>query len=157
MDDPLRTYIQDHLAGASLAVELLTSVEREHDHEPLGRFAAELLVEVEEDRSVLKGLADRLGIGSSPLKESAAWISERLSRLKFRHESDFGTFELLEALALGIAGKLSLWRALATVAPSDDRLHGLDFEQLIARAESQHARVEERRLQAARTALCREE
>jgi hypothetical protein len=32
-------------------------------------------------------------------------------------------------------------------------LHGMDFDQLAARAQAQHARVEARRLETARTAL----
>jgi hypothetical protein len=34
---------------------------------------------------------------------------------------------------------------------ADARVHGVDFEQLIARAQGQHARLEESRLQVART------
>jgi hypothetical protein len=63
------------------------------------------------------------------------------------------TFEALEFLALGNHGKLALWRALAEIGPADPRLTDMDFDQLAARAETQHAKVEERRLEAARTAL----
>ena len=38
-----------------------------------------------------------------------------------------GTFQALEILALGVLGKLALWRALIEVAPSDARLSGVDF------------------------------
>jgi hypothetical protein len=68
-------------------------------------------------------------------------------------ETALGTFEALEFLALGIQGKLALWRALGAVAMADDRLNGIDFGQLAARAEKQHAKVENRRLQFARTAF----
>jgi hypothetical protein len=54
---------------------------------------------------------------------------------------------------LGIQGKLALWRALAVAAPADVRLQALDYEQLASRAEEQHAKVEKRRLEVARTAL----
>jgi len=66
---------------------------------------------------------------------------------------DFGTFEALEFLALGIQGKLSLWHALQVVAVLDSRLRGLDFNALIAKAEAQYTKVEERRLALASTAL----
>jgi hypothetical protein len=66
---------------------------------------------------------------------------------------DFGTFEALEFLALGIQGKLSLWHALQVAATTDARLRGLDFEALIAKAEEQYTKVEERRLALAATAL----
>ena len=60
---------------------------------------------------------------------------------------------MLEMLTLGILGKLALWRVLIVVGEFDARVRGEDYNQLAARAESQHARVEERRLQAARKAF----
>jgi hypothetical protein len=89
------------------------------------------------------------------LKELASWIGEKVGRIKLGPDSGSGlaTFEALEFLALGIQGKLALWRALQIVAPSDPRLSGIDFEQLAMRAQSQHDKVEQRRLETARTAL----
>ena len=155
MSDPLATYLHDHLAGAVVAINLLEALRDQHAGEQLGQFAAELLVEVEADRAVLRGLAEQVGAGSSALKEATAWLSEQLSRLKLwrRTAGRLGTFESLEALALGILGKLALWRALEEVAATDARLRGVDFAHLAARAQAQHARVEERRLDAARTGL----
>jgi hypothetical protein len=114
-----------------------------------------LLVEVEADRVVLQGLAERVGAGPSALKEATAWLGEKVARWKLwrRAAGGLGTFEALEALALGILGKLALWRALAVVAAAENRLRGVDFDHLAARARAQHARVEERRVEAARTAL----
>jgi hypothetical protein len=57
----------------------------------------------------------------------------------------------LEFLSLGITGKLKLWRALEVATTSNPRLRGLDFHQLAARAETQHAQVENWRLQVAHT------
>jgi hypothetical protein len=61
----------------------------------------------------------------------------------------------LETLGLGILGKAALWRTLALLAENDARLTDLDFQELIARAEAQHAQVEEGRLLVARTAFSR--
>jgi hypothetical protein len=74
------------------------------------------------------------------LKELASWVG-------------LATFEALEFFALGIHGKLALWRALQITAPFDSRLAGMDFEQLAARAQSQHDKVEQLRRKTARTAL----
>jgi hypothetical protein len=63
MGKPLVTYLHDHLAGSKFAVQLLETINDEHADEPLGRFSAELLTEVEEDRGVLEGIADRVGKG----------------------------------------------------------------------------------------------
>jgi hypothetical protein len=157
MSDPLATYVHDHLAGAVLAINLLETLRDRHAGEPLGPFAEGLLVEVEADRAVLQGLAERVGVGSSRLKEAATWLGEQVSRVKLRRRAagGLGTFEALEALGLGLLGKLALWRALAVMAAVDGRLGGMDFDHLAARAHAQHAWVEARRLEAARTALGR--
>lgn len=65
----------------------------------------------------------------------------------------WATFEALEFLEIGIHGKWALWRALAAVAPSDPRLAGYDFDGLAARAQKQHDRVDQCRLELAHAAL----
>jgi hypothetical protein len=152
MSDSLATYLHDHLAGSNFAVELLEFLRDQHTGEHLGTAAAALLAEVEEDRTVLQGIAGRVGNGVPILKEASAWVGEKFGELKLRRGA-FGTFEALELLALGILGKVALWRALAIIADTDTRLHGVDFNQLAARAERQHSRAEELRLEAARAAF----
>lgn len=152
MSDSLATYLQDHLAGSNFAVELLEFLRDQHTGEPLAGFAAELLTEIQHDREVLQGIVHQAGGSGSLLKDAATWLGEKVSRLKLSRDA-FGTFEALEALTLGIAGKLALWRALAKIADSDIRLRGVAFDQLAERAQDQFARAEERRLQAARAAF----
>ena len=155
MSEPLQAYLHDHLAGAVVAVEILEVLRDQHAGEELGRFAGDLLTEVEADRNVLRDLAERAGAESNPLKEATAWVGEKVARLKLGREAagELGTFEALEALALGILGKRALWRALKVVAGRFEPLRNLDLDELAARAEAQHARVEERRLEIARAAL----
>jgi hypothetical protein len=155
MSEPLATYLHDHLAGATHALELLHWMKDEHKEDALGAFAAGLVAEIQEDRDVLSGLAERAGLGSSTFKETGAWLSEKVSRLKLADHgaTNIGTFESLEFLVLGIHGKLALWRALTVVAQTDDRLKDTDFARLIARAETQEASVDRRRLAIARTAF----
>jgi len=143
------------MAGAGVAIELLKAMKERHDDESLSEFAASILVEVEEDEETLRSFAKKIGSGSNVFKEAAAWLTEKTSRLKLGASSsgDFGTFEALEFLSLGIQGKLSLWAALQQVAESDARLTELDFEKLIGRAKAQYGRVEERRLSLAANAL----
>lgn len=155
MSDPLATYLQDHLAGAELAIEMLRALAEEHQDTPLGPFAAGLVREIEQDRATLHQLADRVGEGSSPLKDATAWVGEKLSRLKLHSKvsGPLGTLEALETLGLGILGKAALWRALDQIAASDARLQGVDYADLTGRALAQHGQVEARRLDAARAAL----
>ena len=155
MKDPLATYLHDHLAGAAFAVELLEALRDQHSAEPLGQFASDLLIEVEKDRTTLRDLTKLFDTDSNILKEAASWLSEKASRLKLRRhaEGTLGTFETLEALALGILGKEALWTTLANISAQDLRLQGLDYPGLIVRARTQHVQAETRRICLSNTAF----
>jgi hypothetical protein len=155
--DTLTTYLQDHLAGALHAIELLKAMREHFTGEPLGVFAAEVLAEVDADREVLARLTERAGGTAGGMKEWGAWLAEKVSRLKLKHGSadGLGTFEALEFLVIGIHGKRALWRVMALAASFDSRLQGIDFAELIARAENQHQKVEERRLACAQSVFGR--
>jgi hypothetical protein len=155
MSDPLATYLHDHLAGSNFAVQLLESLHDQYSDQELRRFAAALLVDVRKDRETLQGIVDRIGSTHLDLKDAAAWLAEKASRMKLGrdHGAGLGTFEALETLSLGILGKLSLWRVLPVIAEVDPRLRGTDFEKLAARAQEQFDRVEVRRLEIARKAF----
>jgi hypothetical protein len=157
MNDSLGTYLHDHLAGAAYAIDLVEFMRDQHRDDDLGRFAAETLVEIKQDRDTLRDIAERVGSSAgSTLKEAASWLGEKVSRFKLGHDSSgLATFEGLEFLTIGILGKRALWRALAAIATSDARLAGVDFDALAARAQKQHDRVEQRRLLVARKALGR--
>jgi hypothetical protein len=156
-DDPLGTYLQDHLGGAAAALELLAMLRDEHTGDAVGSMAAQLAAEVDADRAVLEALLRQVGHESSLLKGATGWLGGQIARLKFGRTTAgaLGTFQALETLALGILGKVTLWRALSVIAPGDPRLSGVDFQALAARAEAQHAKVEERRLALAVAALHR--
>jgi hypothetical protein len=147
--------VEDHLAGAKFAIELLEAIRDQHTDDSLGLFAAELLVEIKKDNTTLQDLAHRIGARSSSLKWLSAWVAEKVTRLKLHPGSsqDLGVFEALEFLTIGIHGKLQLWRALALIATQDTRLTNVNFDQLAARAEVQHGQVEEHRLATARLAF----
>src|SRR5258705_3672735 len=153
MNEPLTIYLQDHLAGATAAIELLQVMGERTD--PLGGFAKHLLTEIEVDRETLQRLADKVGSGENVIKEFASWLSEKVTRLKFGHgmADPFGTFQAIEFLSLGIIGKLALWRALETLSLSDTRLSGVPFNELVLRAKTQFSQVEERRFENSGTAL----
>ena len=155
MSDPLPTYLHDHLGGAKAAIDLLEAMRDGHKDQFLKDFAAYLLVEVQADRDTLQRLAEQVGSGSNALKEFSGWFAEKVTRLKLGQGSgeDFGTFEALEFLALGVRGKMGMWQALDAVAAGDTRLSGFDFKHLAARAEAQYEKVEQKRLQTATIAL----
>jgi len=147
-NEALATYLQDHLAGALHAIEVLKVMRDRFSAEPLGQFADQMLADVEADREVLAKLTERVGGTVGGMKEWGAWLAEKVSRLKLKHSSadKLGTFEALEFLVIGIHGKWALWRAMEVISSNDLRLQGTNFSDLIARAENQHQRAEERRI-----------
>jgi hypothetical protein len=150
MPTNLTTYLHDHLAGAQFATSLLSDLSQQQIDEPLARFAAELLVEIEEDQQTLEGFLSHLDSSPSVMKEASAWLTQKAARMKLQLSSDpFSQFETLELLSLGILGKAALWKAIQNLSLAND----LDFPTLIDRAARQHSIVEELRLDFAKRVL----
>ena len=156
-DDNLAVYLNDHMAGAVAAVELLEHLEKAHAGTPIARFVGELRADVEEDKEVLAGIIARLGHDQSGTRKAAAWLTERIARLKLRIDDPSGgalrLFESLEAMALGVDGKRALWPALDAISATRPQLQGIDFAGLERRADEQRRRIEAVRIDAARAAL----
>jgi hypothetical protein len=154
-DANLHAYLNDHLAGSVAAVEMLErAIARNEGTETTGTLA-ELLNEIRADQDVLRTLIDRVGGSENPLKKAGAWLAEKAGRLKLHDvaEGSLDRLELLETLALGIHGKLALWRTLQHALSGHPAVAGLNLDELVRRAESQRARVERLRLAAAAQAL----
>jgi hypothetical protein len=153
----LETYLNDHLAGSVSGSELANKISAEYADTPFGPFLAELAREIEQDKATLEGLMERLGIQRSTIKQAAGWIVEKASRLKLSEmmtgDPDLKRLLEFETLAMGIEGKLSMWRALIEVSGSHTELAATDLARLAKRAESQRADLEDRRLQVASAAL----
>jgi hypothetical protein len=155
MSEALVTYLNDHLGGAQIAVQLLEAMRDQHDDEDFRQFAGALLPEVEADERTLRQMTEKVGSAPSAAKRAGGWILEKAARLKLGHtgSTNFELFESLELLALGIHGKLCLWKALQAVSAADARLRAYDFESLIRRAQEQYGEVETRRLNLAQLVL----
>jgi hypothetical protein len=151
----LSTYLNDHLAGSNLAVEILEHLTSEVPS--LSGPLTALKTDIEEDREQLKKLMARAQIEESRVRKAGGWIAEQLAELKLEVDDDskgsLRRLERLEALAIGIDGKIALWDALGAAADSNNALGGIDYERLIQRGRDQRARVERLRVQAAREAL----
>lgn len=156
-DDTVATYLNDHLAGSVAAIDLLAHLQDVHGGHGPDRFLAALRTDIEADRQELERLMDRLGVAESRTRKAGAWLSEKVSHLQLRLDDPAaGSLHLLEAfdaLATGIEGKRSLWRALAAAAEEAPSLQGPDYARLEQRAEDQRVRLETVRLEAARAAL----
>lgn len=147
----LSTYLNDHLAGATVGVELSRRAAGSNEGTELGGFLTRLAGEIEEDRDSLLKVMDRLGVKKDRLKVAAGWTGEKVGRLKPNNRL-FGYSPLsrlieLEGLALGVEGKGSLWQVLAELG--EPRLTEFDFDALLARARSQRDQLQQRRLAAA--------
>jgi hypothetical protein len=156
-DEYLAIYLNDHLAGSIVAIELLQHLERAYSGKPVQHFAAELRADIEIDRRELQRFMRSLGVAESRARQATAWVAEKMTMIKLRLDDraggDFRLFEALEALSLGIEGKRGLWLALGDTARSAPSLGQLDYAALADRATEQRRRVEALRLDAARTAL----
>ncbi len=153
----LGIYLNDHLAGALAGLELARRAERENRGNPLGDFLATLLTELEQDRAVLEQVMRALKVPRDTFKQSAAWLVERLGRLKLNGRivrySPLSRLVELEGLCLGSQGRRAMWRALRRLARTERYLASFDFEALVERAEMQWRTLERWRLQAADTAF----
>jgi len=153
----LDIYLNDHLAGATVGVELSRRAANSNRGAPSGEFLERLHQEIVEDRRTLLGVVRALGVDTSPAKPALAWIAEKAGRLKLngrlRGYSPLSRLIELEGLETGIAAKRSLWQALACAFPDDARLASFDLDALVARAEQQLQGTREQRLTAARDAL----
>ena len=156
-NEHIATYLNDHLSGSVVAVELMENLEAVYAGTEIASFIAELRGEVEADVEQLKSIMSQLEISQSRTRKASAWLTEKLTQIKLRlddpTQGNLRLFESLEALSLGIEGKKSLWLALAAAAELTPGLQIADYERLKKRAEDQRSRVEAKRLEAAKAAL----
>ncbi len=155
-DRLLAIYLNDHLAGAALGVELARRLRSSNRGDAeMGEALARICGEIEADRETLIRLMGRLGVEPKPLKPALAKIGERLGRLKLngqlRGYSPLSRVLELEVLASGIGGKMQLWNALEQ--SFGETLDGFDFHALAERADRQGQQVEDLHLAAAQRAL----
>lgn len=153
----LATYLNDHLAGSTAAIELAEKTRSKSEGTPLATFLSDLLRDIRADQAVLRDVMARLQADTQSLKQTIAWAGEKASRLKFQElvggSPDLNRLLELESLGIGVEGKRGLWSALKRIAPSEPRLAGVDFDPLIERAEQQLDRIERQRLEQAERAL----
>ena len=150
----LSIYLNDHLASADLALEIVDHLAAEAPD--LASSLAALRREIGEDRSQLRLIMASLNIPESRVRKAGTWIAEQVAEAKLAVDDDpngpLRRLERLEALSLGIEGKIALWRALDAV-PAKGAFGQINYEQLCRRGEEQRSRVEGWRLQAAADTL----
>ena len=156
-DRAMDVYLNDHMAGAMLGSELAEQIRDRHEGTPLGDLMRSIAAQIEEDRQTLIDLMEQMNVSRNPFKQASGWLAEKASRVKFSGltsgELDQSAVMALESLTLCVAGKVCLWRALKEVASRYPPLASTDLDELIERAEAQHATLEHERLAAGSRAL----
>ena len=153
----LATYLNDHLGGSATGRELARRTLQSNRGNEYGVVLEDVVRQIEEDVESLLEVMRRLGVEPGRIKEALGWAAEKVGRLKLNGQllgySPLSRLVELEALMLGITGKLAMWQALRTVLGDDPRLEGIDLEQLAERARDQGQTVEGLRRRAAAEAL----
>ena len=153
----LATYLNDHLAGAMGGGELSRRLSQENQRTAYGPHLERIAGEIQEDTAALKDVMARMGVEEDRIKQAGAWAAAQAGRLKLNGQllgySPLSRLVELEALTLGVTGKLAMWVVLNEVCGEDPRLAGVDFPGLIARAKEQRGTLERLRRQAAPDAL----
>jgi hypothetical protein len=148
----LEIYLADHLAAATAGVALAGRTARSNAGTEFGNVLRRLAGEIEDDRRTLLQIVAELGFRESRAKEAVAWVGERVGRLKLngriRGYSPLSRVLELEALSVGVAGKLALWQSLLATPGIGERLSIFDLDALADRARRQRAEIEEHRLKA---------
>jgi hypothetical protein len=142
----LEIYLNDHLAGATGGVELARRLRASNrDDAVFGETLSRVCAEIEADRAVLEQVIEGLGYSRSKVKPAAAWVAEKLGRLKLngqlRGYSPLSRLIELEGLLIGITGKIGLWQTLTELGAGEDL--DADLEQLTARAAAQRAAIDD--------------
>src|SRR5205823_2678348 len=134
-------YLNDHLAGSTIGQELVRRAAASNRGSDYGPFLAGLAAEIEEDRESLLEIMRSLDVGVDRIKVLGGWVAEKVGRFKLNGSllsySPLSRLVELEALTLGVTGKLAMWRALEQLAAEEPRLRKRELSRLAKRAEEQ--------------------
>ncbi len=105
----LAAYLNDHLAGSELAIELLNHLIDTFPDSAASKVAEPIREEVISDRKELESIMTALRIHQSTVRKGSAWVSEKFARLKLLVDDvgagEFRRMETTELISLGIEGK----------------------------------------------------
>ncbi len=153
----LSTYLNDHYAAAVAAAELARRMSAQRRGGPDAEEFAALAGEVADDARALRVILSELGVPVRRYKTVAAWLGEKVGRLKLngrvRAPSPASPVVELDGLGMLITARAGVWRTLLTVARHDDRLDERELIELLGRADRQEDTVRRLQGRAAETAF----
>ena len=132
-DEHLKTYLNDHRAGASAGTDLARRIWRTHRSGEWGPQLAQVFESIRNEKDLLDEVRAILGVAGGQVRRAAALIVSQASRLKMGGGDDefpISTVAEIEVLMSGIQAKHRLWCALGVLAQSRPELVGFDFRAL---------------------------
>ncbi|MFI6858032.1 hypothetical protein [Streptomyces sp. NPDC050416] len=145
----LGVYLNDHLAGATAGTARIRHLVRSCRGTALADALAPVAAEIAEDRASLLHIMRRLDVPVRRYKVYAGRAVEQIGRLKSNgtlvRRSPLSTLWELEAMGLGVEGKMAGWQTLRDLAATDTRLDARHLDDLIERARRQRMTLEELR------------
>jgi hypothetical protein len=153
-DRSIDVYLNDHLAGATFGADLARRLEARTEGTDFQPEMSRLAAEIEADLETLTELMQRMDAPRDSTKRVTAWVAEKASRLKLAGltsgDDELATFLSIEALSLGVEGKVSLWTTLRELRDRYPELLSADLDQLLLRAQRQRHVLEVERVAAAK-------
>jgi hypothetical protein len=127
----LATYLDDRHALLVAGAELAGRARQSNEGTAYGPLLERIERDLSEDRTLLRGIMSARDISPSRLKSGAAWIGEKLGRLKPNDQltgySPLSRVVELDALTAIIGALDGMWRALPELLPElADDLGGAD-------------------------------
>ena len=153
--DRLATYLADHLAGSVAAAELVDRL-RQSDVDPtLARALGQVAESIERHRGVIRQLLQQRGRQEDRARHFAGWLAEKLVRpaMPVDGADEFGLLRALEALMMGMRGRVAMWQALEAILREYDGALLFVSRGLCYEAEEQLRMMDRHRLEVARIAL----
>jgi hypothetical protein len=140
--DLLGIYCNDHLAAATGGIELVNRMLGRHRGGTYEPRLLELLAELEEERTAVRGSMEALGIPVRQYKQVASWLGEKVARAKLNgyllSRSPLSDLVEFEFIATAVLAKRAGFETLREVAAVEPRLDEALLERLIAQADKQH-------------------
>lgn len=158
MPDPahrrMEIYLNDHLLGASAGTRLARRTADAERGKPFGRELDAIATEIAEDYAALQEIMRQVGVTPRRTYALVGRVGEYVGRYKpngrVLRSSQLRTLVELEAMRMGVVGKMQGWAALAVAAEGDSRLDRVRLRSLLDRAKRQAEALETMRLTAAR-------
>ncbi|MGY1706019.1 hypothetical protein ACI79C_15750 [Geodermatophilus sp. SYSU D00697] len=138
----LTVYTNDHLAAATGGIELVRRMLGQHRGTAYEARLTELLGELQEERTALRGTMQALGLPVRQYKQVATWVGEKLSRLKLNghllSRSPLSDLVEFEFIATAVLAKRAGFETLRALGETDERVDADLFHRLIEQADKQH-------------------